>query len=80
MRGADPVVRETLALTADSKTAASKEAAVPDAYRHSVKPVTGARRHLYLLFAVPQLFLSSDGLEIYNPFYGNAPFRRLRDR
>jgi hypothetical protein len=73
-------VRETLALTADSKTAASKEAAVPEAYRRSGKLVAGARSHPYLLFAVPHLFLSNDALEIYNPFYSNVPFPRLRDR
>jgi hypothetical protein len=36
-------------------TVASAEAAVPDAFRRSVKVVAGARNHLNLLFDAPSL-------------------------
>jgi DNA invertase Pin-like site-specific DNA recombinase len=57
-----------------------KNATKLDQCESAVVRVAGARNHLYLLFAVPHLFLSNDELEIYNPFHSNVRFRRLHDR
>lgn len=44
-----------LAIAPQTQKTASDEAAVPDAYRRSVKVVAGARNRLYLLFCAPRI-------------------------